>query len=410
MNFKISKPELKLNSVCFIIGYVLFLVTLLLASNIEIARLMDSGADLIGKALKLLRYLSYLLVLIGVTDKMASKSKVAAVLLATAFLALEVLFSRNNTMVLYVFLFLGAIGIDSKQIVRISLIVKGCFLFLSILFSQIGLIQDYMFLDGGRNRHGLGFIWTTTGSILYLHILLEYIYVRREKITIIEFAVMELVNIWFYRMTDASMAFYLTTAFILYFACIHLQKKKFFFSKKIKWVMPLFPSVCALTAIWAQFAYNERNPFWISVNLFTHGRLKLGHDAIEKYGITLLGQPMEWIGFSMRKLKGTYNYVDSSYLQLLIEFGILFLLLVLLVYTVLLIRGLVIEDYYLIAILAFLLVFAMSEPRLMNLMYTSFPLLILSDLNQENSYSYPEKYRFDGLRQIKAVWGGDSLC
>ena len=410
MNYKISKPSIKLNTICFIIGYAIFLATLLLHSNIEIARTIESGADFMGKVLKLTRYMAYFLLLVGVWDKFIKKGKILVLIIAVAFLALEMFFSKNNTMLLYVFLFLGAISIDSKLIVKVSFYTKSVFLFLTILFSQIGLIQDFIFIDGGRNRHGLGFTWTTTGRILYLHLMLEYIYIRREKITLVEYAVMELLNIWFYRMTDASMAFYLSTMFIVYFAVVHLEKKKFFVSRKIEFLTPLLPVICAVTAIWAQYAYNDKNPLWVSANTFTHGRLRLGHDAIQTYGISLLGRQMEWIGFSMRKMKGTYNYVDSSYLQLLIEFGILFLILVLIIYIALMIRARYHHDYYLIAVLAFLLVFAMTEPRLMNLMYTSFPLIVLAKIKTENYDSCSEVYKFSGFKSIRCVWGGDTLC
>ena len=63
------------------------------------------------------------------------------------------------------------------------------------------------------------------------------------------------------------------------------------------------------------------------------------------------------------------------------------------------IRGLIHKDYYLIAILAFVLVFAMTEPRLMNLMFTSFPLLVTAVMK--------EKERTDGLKIFnrKFVYG-----
>ena len=112
----------------------------------------------------------------------------------------------------------------------------------------------------------------------------------------------------------------------------------------------------------------------------------------------------------MRKMKGTYNYVDSSYLQLLIEFGILFLILVLIIYIALMIRARYHHDYYLIAVLAFLLVFAMTEPRLLNLMYTSFPLIVLAKIKTEKYDSCSEVYKFSGFKSIRCVWGGDTLC
>ena len=399
MNLQINRPDIKLHTICFVIGYAVFLLTLLFPTNIAIVNMMDSGMGFIGNGLKLLRYLSYLLLLIGVTDRLVRKNKILAVICAAVFLAVEVLFSKNNTMLLYVFLFAGASVVDAGTVIKTSFFTKGFFLLFTVIPSQLGIIQDYIFLDGTRHRHGLGFSWTTTGTILFLHLVLEYIYLRREKITVLEFALLELVNIWFYRMTDTSMAFYITTAFLVYFAIVRLEKNKFFLSRKIEYAMPLLPLICFGVSVWAQYAYNENNGVWKMLNEFVHNRLMLGHNAIQNYGFSLFGQKMEWIGFSVRAMAGEYNYVDCSYLQLMIEYGTLFILLVVAVYTILMIRGLIHKDYYLIAILAFVLVFAMTEPRLMNLMFTSFPLLVTAVMK--------EKERTDGLKIFnrKFVYG-----
>ena len=377
------KPDIKIHTVCFLLGYAIFLITLILSSNIEIVQMQEAGVDIIGKVMKLVRYLAYALLLAGVADKFVERRKILAVIFVSVFLALEVLFSRNTTMLLYIFLFVGAAVVDAKTIVKTSFLTKGILLFLTVVLSRIGVIQDYVFLDGDRYRHGLGFSWTTTGSILFLHVCLEYIYLRREKITLIEYAILELLNIWFYKMTDASMAFYLTGAFLVFFAVVRLERKKFFLLSKIRNVALLAPVLCAGLTIWAQYAYDFKNPVWYRLNEFVHGRLQLGHDAIKNYGITLLGQKMEWIGFSIRQMKGAYNYVDCSYLQLCIEYGLIFLLLVLLLYTFLIYRGLKNNDMYLVCVLGFLLIFAMTEPRLMNLMYTTFPLLVFAKMEGE---------------------------
>ena len=380
----IKKEDSRLNTIIFAVGYVIFLSTHLIASNIAFFYMDPKIVYIIGLVFKYARYFAYIVFAVGVARSFFKNHLVLFLVTTVLFLITEFLFSSNITMLLYVPMFACAYTVRAKDIVSISFKCKGIILFITVFLSQIGAIEDHIFMDGGRNRHGLGFTWTTTGHILFLHLLLEYIYLRRERITVMEYVIMELLNVWFYRMTDASMAFYLTTAFIMYFLIVHLEKKsKFKLLKRTGKGFLLVPVFCALLSIWAQYSYDSRNPIWKSVNTFIHGRLKLGYDGIQKYGLTLLGQKMEWLGFSIRGTQGEYNYIDCSYLQLAIEYGILFLLLVLLIYTVLIYRGLYHKDYYLVSILVFLLVFAMTEPRLMNLMYTVFPLLVLSRMEKE---------------------------
>ncbi len=372
-------------TVLFIIGYAVFLITLLLTSNIEIVRLSESGVRTFDRLFKYLRYASYVLFVLAVSYKIIERKMIVLLGMVAFFLAVELTYSSNNTMLLYVFLFLGTLVVSSRIILTTSLVCKGTLLFCTVLASQIGIIDDYVFADGERTRHGLGFSWTTTSHILFLHLLLEYICLRKEKITFIEYVIMELLNIWFYKMTDTSMTFYIITAYIVFFVIVKIEKEKFKLVSNLSKVLMFVPTVCAFVSIALQYYYVGTDEKWQALDKFTHGRIKLGYEGINNYGITLLGQHMKWVGFSVRETKDVYNYIDCSYLQLAIEYGLLFLILVLVLYTVLIWRGLKAKDYYLVVAVSFLMVFAMTEPRLINLMYTSFPLLVLAQLQEKDN-------------------------
>ena len=379
-----AKSIYEWSTVLFVVGYVVFLISISLYSNIEVAKMEEAGITIVGRILNYSKYLAFIICIIASFGKMLKRNIIVAFSLVAAFLAVEYLSSGNDTMFLYIFLFFGASLCKSKTIIKTCCICQGILLFATVGLSQLGIIEDRIFLDGGRNRHGLGFTWTTTGAILFLHWSLQYIYLRGEKIKLIELALMAAVTFWFYVMTDASMTFYLSIAFIAYFAIVKIEMNKFLAlrRKPFQIIAMLMPVLAAGFSIVAQWLYNGSNKFWINADSFTHGRLKLGHNGILEYGITLLGQPMKWVGFTARKSIGEYNYIDCSYLQIAIEYGLLFLILALFVYTVIIYRGILSKDYYIVSIICFLLIFAMTEPRLMNLMYTPFPLLVFSMSNE----------------------------
>lgn len=76
-----------------------------------------------------------------------------------------------------------------------------------------------------------------------------------------------------------------------------------------------------------------------------------------------------------------YNYVDCSYLQLLLEYGVLFLIAVIGIYTVAIYRAVKVQDYYLVWILLIVLLFGITEPRLMNFAFNPFPLMAFCRLS-----------------------------
>ena len=389
----------------FVVGYALFLITMLAGNNIEIVRLQENGIVVIGRLFKGMRYFSYLCFLLSITYHIVERRLLFFLTIVATFLIVELTYSSNNTMLMYLFLFVGTIVVNAKTIIMTSFLTKSIVLFSTVFFSQLGIIQDFVFSEGHRNRHGLGFSWTTTSHILFLHILLEYIYLRREKTTIIEYVIMELLNWWFYKMTDTSMTFYIITLFVVYFIFTKIEKEKFHYFKKIAVYALTVPYLCALVSVSAQYFYKQGNKIWDLIDQLVHGRLYFGHKGITDYGLSLLGTHVEWIGFSAREMKGEYNYIDCSYLQVAIEYGLLFLLLVLMVYTVILYRGLKNKDYYLMAAVCFLLVFAMTEPRLVNLMYTAFPLLVLAKMvpYDDNTEKLPQKSVNMSVKNIEKV-------
>ena len=406
-NKKYENNSLKeLSSVLFVVGYAVFLVSISLYSNIEIAKIEEAGITIVSRILHYSEYLGFFLCLLAAFGKMLERNIIVAFSLGAFFLGVEYLSSGNNTMLLYVFLFFGASLCNSKTIIKASCICQGILLFSTVGLSQLGFIEDCIFVDGGRNRHGLGFTWTTTGAVLFLHWSLQYIYLRGEKIKLIELLLLTALTVWFYKMTDASMTFYLSIAFIIYFSIIKIEWEKFILLRKrlFQKIAILFPLLAAFISILAQWIYDGSNKLWIKADSFTHGRLNLGHKGIFNYGITLLGQPMKWVGFSARNSAGEYNYIDCSYLQIAIEYGLLFLLLALLIYTVIIYRGIILKDYYIVSIICFLMVFAMTEPRLMNLMYTPFPLLVFSKMNDEKEEIFQKNYGIERYKsRIKGV-------
>lgn len=121
---------------------------------------------------------------------------------------------------------------------------------------------------------------------------------------------------------------------IIIFAIYRLNVNNGRFIQKLKGVFIASPVVVAIFAILLHAFYNPQNTIYFQLNKLLSGRLALGQNAMSEYGISLFGKDIEWIGFNMEEtLRGAYNYVDCSYVKILLDHGILFLGIVLLAYT-----------------------------------------------------------------------------
>lgn len=97
------------------------------------------------------------------------------------------------------------------------------------------------------------------------------------------------------------------------------------------------------------------------------------------YGVSLIGQDIEWVGFNISEtLTGTYNYVDCSYVKILLDHGILLLTVVLLAYGYILYQSVQKKEYYLTWIILIVLVFSITEPRLFDITFNPFFVLVMS--------------------------------
>ena len=101
-------------------------------------------------------------------------------------------------------LLISTVRADSVSISKISLCIQSVILFVVVFLSQIGLLEDKIFNPETRSRHILGFNWITVAPILFFFICLLYIYIRSEKFKWYEAIVLELINYYFYHMTNTE--------------------------------------------------------------------------------------------------------------------------------------------------------------------------------------------------------------
>ena len=370
---------IKKSSIIYIFAISLFIITTMLSNTMWIHIYGDS----FEKVLKFIRYGSYLTCLFQIINIEFNRKDFYKILLFTGCTCICSYISTNKTVFLYVFLFVAAYKMIPNLIINVFLFIQSSLLTIIIISSQIGINIDYIFGVGERNRHGLGFDWTTTAPIIYFYITLEYIFIRNKKMKLYEYFILEIINIFFYSMTDSRMSFLLLSLSIFCFFLLSNIRYIERFIMKVRKIFIFLPSVIAVFSIFIHTFYQSDSRIWNKLNILLSNRLALGNSAIKKYGIKLWGQNIKWVGYSYKENSGVYNYVDCSYLQILLEYGIVFLLICVLMYSYILYKAYQENNIYLCCCIIIILVFSITEPRLLNLMYNPFPLLAVSYLRSK---------------------------
>ena len=343
-------------------------------------------------------YIAYLLCIFGFCMNLLRYTwgKVLFVILFGAGTLLTFRGTGANEFV-YLFLFLiCANQVSSIKIMEFSLAVRGICIAAVVLSSQVGMIEDHMFDVHDRSRHGLGFKYTTYSAILYSFVILIYIYLRREQMMLLEYVLLSAFGYYLFRMTDSRMAFLVSNLAMLFFYLLGRLPGGFRrFLLRLRHLYLLVPFIFAGISVYASYAYSDTSGFWVRINEILSKRLELQSAAVKKYNWTAFGQKIEWVGhFSHGKSGKEYNFIDNSFVHVGLENGLLYLFLVLVLYSILIYRAYRLRDLYLIWTVLFVLLLSLTEPRLIELTYNPFPLLFFSRLE------VPQKHDFS----VSLIW------
>ncbi len=310
-------------------------------------------------------YLSYLLAVIKILIDIFSEKNIWEIVIVAVLVTLMVLQRSGNDYLFFLLMIIAARNVNCRRIVQCFCLIQSIVLIVFVVGAQLGLIENYLFIqEGGRYRYGLGFLYTTYAPTIFCFVMMAYLYLRRERMKIYEFVILEAINFWMYTMTDSRLCFYLSTVMLVYvFFMRYFWQNRKERIRKNRWLI-LAPAAICVGSILLHVFYNPNNETWAALNRFLNGRLNLGQEALNTYGITWFGQQITWIGNGRSTVAGEYNFVDCSYIKVLLDCGIIFLILIIAAYTYMMYVAVKTNDYYLQTVLLFILILCVTEARL----------------------------------------------
>ena len=327
----------------------------------------DSSPNTFNVVLKASRYLVYFILLASFLffAKLTVKAIVTFIAL-TVGTVLTMFVSGDRFVFFIVLLIITLYGQSEERILTISFIANLIVLSFTVILSKIGLIEDYVRIEGTRVRHFLGFNWATYASIFFFFLILEFLAVKKGKICFREYVVFMAITIWLFLQTNTRAVFAVSAIVLTFFLVFGRRMVSIKKDGLYKCFLPL-PWIIAFVSIILHWKYNPENGSWRALNTLLSGRLSLGKSALNTYPIRFFGQPIEWVGFNMGEtLAESYNYVDCSYLQILLKEGLFFLIIILTLLTVCIFYAIKEKKYYLIWLLVFIMLLCITEPWLVS--------------------------------------------
>ena len=267
--------------------------------------------------------------------------------------------NRINFLV-YSMLLVLLVNVDMKVVLRNYVIVAGTLVVGVFLLSLVGMVPNLQYNRAGVIRNSFGFIYPTDFASHCFYLFLAISYLLKDKFIWIRTLFGVLLSAFIIKYCDArlnALSILLATVIFIYFYYSNGKKLKIFA------LLPYSAVIFASVVTYLSYKFSWSNPFLVSVNKLITGRLALGRNAFDTFGVHLFGtRNVQFIG-SGGKTESVigYNYVDSSYVQMLFTYGIVPVVLLLIIYVVASRKQYKDGQYLLVAILSLIAFNCMIE-------------------------------------------------
>lgn len=330
----------------------------------------------IGETFILIKLLQYgtLMAVMAVFFLCRKYKKKQLVMIALTFgLAMITWYNSKSIDVLYTVLFMITVrDIDIDKLFRDIFWFILFFYLLTIILSMTGIITNLVFSDITRVRKCLGFGHPNYLGQYTMVLTLLWIYRRYDKFGIFDVAGLLVFNIVISKIADSRSGFYSCIIAILITALMKIMfrnKKK---SPSVLYISLLLMPVLIIASLYLSFHYREMGVLGLGINNLFSGRLSLQEKAVTQFGFSLLGQKMEFMsgynGFG-GNIMDVYYYIDSSYIRMLVYFGLVVSALLIVMYEYAIYTSIKTKEYSILIVLLVYVIYGFIQPTVFSIHY-----------------------------------------
>ena len=341
---------------------------------------------------KYIRYICYVFFTIKIIIDLKKEKKISWIMIIGIIISLLTLLCSKNTGLLLLILILFALkDANHDKIIKITFYTNVIMFVCIIGVSVIGILPDWTYsrIDA-TIRHSMGYYYPTIISTYFFFIVIMRLYIKKDKISIIELLFQTMCTIFLYKLTDSRTGMLLTIIVIISALVIKILKKidkKIYLNniikKNIKYLCVSLPIILMLLIILMIILFNNNNSFVLKVNDALSGRIFYASEAIKNNNITLFGEKIKWFGWGgygyIEIENFEYNFVDIAFIKILFDYGIVTLVALIITYSYTLNKAINEKKYYNVYVLVLILIWALIEPNILEMDKNIF-ILFLSNI------------------------------
>lgn len=323
------KNKYKPSELVFCLAYIVYLVVSMLGTSL-LGDVIGINTDVINTT----KHIVAVLIILSLLLNLKFGNKLTYLLVGISMISLLVYMNMGafNPFLAVLFL-LGCRSSNPRRICKIHLYCVGGSLVLIFLSAILGFVENvevsriYQFDD--TVRYCMGFRNATWfGYVFYLFI--DYFYLKIQagkKIKWHQYFIVMAVAVISYLLCKGRLDFFSTIVLILgvRFGNKIVNNRGF---RRI--IVFSFLFMCIISLV-STYLYTIGNPLAVAINRSISSRLKFNAMGMAQYGISLFGKYVEMQGVSQTTAENWWNYfyIDNFYISYLIQYGLIWMLLVL---------------------------------------------------------------------------------
>ena len=208
-----------------------------------------------------------------------------------------------------------------------------------LFFDWTGLIWQPPLIDGNRVRDYMGFRFVSFPAIYLFNLFFcgAYAYtdhpgiarqkrlrgIRPQRLPLWALVILEGINAAAYIRTNTNIPFLVITLFVfLYILCVYGGVDLLPDCGLMRFLAGICYPALAYFTYWVVSHYNANNSRWVKIDdKLTHFRIRHAAEGLKRYGIHPFGQVIYQNGDLQSP---NYFYIDSAYMKILINYGLVF--------------------------------------------------------------------------------------
>ena len=340
--------------------------------------------------IKIVKYSGLLLIALKVIifdRKKYSMKQYLLIFVVMVLLIITAIFSTYRIFLEYLLVILGFRNINYKKVLYCFMITCSISLLITMFCSKVGIVENVIrHRSNGTIRESFGIVFPTDFAAYFFYLFSVYICLNDSPKPLKIFILLE-IAILVYSVTNARLDFICMVIVSAVYWGLPKVSTKILDSLFSKLVLKNMFLICGIVIVILTFFYSPNIKILQKLDSVLTTRLSLGQKMYEKYGIKLWGQEIEEHGFGgATQDLGKYKmeFIDSSYVKMIVKYGIVATAIVSIYSLVLTYKFMDRKKYKIVCVFAVIFINSMIAHHYLEIAYNFLIPLLLCNLDDKD--------------------------